>query len=364
MPPTRSSKTKGLQQEASEVPDIHPAREASTGAGWNDYLNWDLPEFTYQEGSSTEPPAPDPDWYTSDRTISTHKARHADDLGSTRDAANGISERNIDQSTGPEFYGLQGWYSSATQNLSSASSEANSPPRLADSTYSSYEQTSFGEANSKLQQPGGIQPWSPVSNRTELSSDETVPDLKLPSTEDAESVHDLSGSPSPQSAKETDRASAAARLAANKKRKIAHSVIEKNYRSRIKDGMAELRDCVPSTKKGRTSSLDSIKTELQLVDKAQQNHSSGKVATLSDAVEYVKSLELRNEALHGKLDIMQRRNDTLQRIALSKVDISNPPKDEGLEGIDQEEAVELAENDAAPSSRKRSKTSPSGRHRL
>jgi hypothetical protein len=41
------------------------------------------------------------------------------------------------------------------------------------------------------------------------------------------------------------------------KRKIVHSVIEKKYPSKIKDGIAELRYCVPSARKGRTSSLGS-----------------------------------------------------------------------------------------------------------
>jgi Helix-loop-helix DNA-binding domain len=84
-------------------------------------------------------------------------------------------------------------------------------------------------------------------------------------------------------------------LDANKKRKIAHSLFEKNYRSRIKDGMAELRHCVPSIRKGN-SSLESNTTETQVhADKAKQNHSFGKVATRSDAVQYMKSLELRTK---------------------------------------------------------------------
>jgi hypothetical protein len=109
-----------------------------------------------------------------------------------------------------------------------------------------------------------------------------------------------------------------AKLDASKKRKFAHSVIEKKYRSRIMDGMAELRHCVPSAARAR-SSFDSKRPKGQKVaDDATSNHSSGKVATLSDAVQYVRALELQNETLHGQLDVIQRRNHTLQKIALSK----------------------------------------------
>ena len=109
-----------------------------------------------------------------------------------------------------------------------------------------------------------------------------------------------------------------AKLDASKKRKKAHSVIEKHYRSKIKDAMAELRHCVPSTARVRSSCDSKRPKSRQAAAKATSNHSSRKVATLSDAVEYVKALEILNEALNGRLDIMQRRNHILQKIALSK----------------------------------------------
>jgi Helix-loop-helix DNA-binding domain len=363
MPHSRSYKPRAVQREDSEVPDIPQTRESSSGPGLNEYLNWDLPEFAYQEDSLAEMSAPDANWYASDRATYAQPTRNADAPDSTRDAAHNLSDTNFNQSSGAEFCGLQHWYSSATQHLSNAPSDANARPQLEDSAYSSCESTPFGEADTRSHQLTATLPWSPESSRGLASFDEALPQPKRSSTKEAESVKELENSLSPSSAEEIDRSSAASKMDANRKRKIAHSLIEKNYRSRIKDGMAELRDCVPSTWIGRTSSLDSSKTEPQDTAKAHQNHSSGKVATLSDAVQYVKSLELRNEALHGKLSVIRRRNYTLQKIALSKVDTSHPPEDEAFEELDTEEVLQLAERSTVPNSRKRSKTSPSGRHR-
>lgn len=120
----------------------------------------------------------------------------------------------------------------------------------------------------------------------------------------------------PSSAEENARINTV-KLDANKKRKIAHSVIEKNYHSRIVDGMAELRHCVPSTIRDRSPQDDGQSA----VEDAAPNHSSGKVAVLADAVQDVKAPSSQNEALHGQLKVMRRRNTALQHIALSKVDI-------------------------------------------
>jgi hypothetical protein len=341
MPHTRSHKQKVLQQENGQGGGSLQGRESSTD-GWSEYLNWELPEFAYREYSSVDTSAPHSTWYTNDRAIPDDSTRYAEGPDSKRDSANDLSDSNFDRSSGTEFCGLQHWYSSATQDLPSESSEANPRPQLADSDYTSYEPTSLGEADLNPHQSIGTPPWSPKSSHGEASLDEAPPPRKKSRIENAERIKQLEDSLSPSPPEEVDRASVAAKLDTNKKRKIAHSLIEKNYRSRIKHGMAELRHCVPSTRKG-TSSLESNMTETQVhADEAKQNHSSGKVATLSDAVRYVKSLELRNEALHGKLDVMQRRNDTLQKIALSKVDTITlskvdtitPPTDEAVDELE------------------------------
>jgi hypothetical protein len=342
MPHTRSHIQKLLQQTTGQVGGSLQVRESSTD-GWNEYLNWELPEFASREYSSVDTSAPHSTWYTNDRAIHDGSTHYAGGPDSKKDSINYLSVINFDRSSGAEFCGLQHWYSSATQDLPSESSEADARPQLADSAYMSYESTSLGEADLNPHQSFGTPPWPPKSSPGEASFDEATPPRKMSRMKNAERIKQLEDSFSPSPPKEVDRANAAAKLDTNKKRKIAHSLIEKNYRSRIKDGMAELRHCVPSTRKG-TSSLESNMTETQVhADEAKQSHSSGKMATLSDAVRYVKSLELRNEALHGKLDVMQRRNDTLQKIALSKVDMITPPTDEATDELEQEESGWFAE---------------------
>jgi hypothetical protein len=332
-----------------------PTMDSSTGPGWNEYFNWDLSESTNQEDCSTGTSGPDPTWDTSDGLTPVRPTLYTDGSVPTTDAVKDISDSSV--------CGLQPWYLSATQDLSSTSSEVSTRSQLADSAYSSYESISLGEAEQIPYQSTATLPRSPKQSRQVASFDESRPYQKSSRTSKAEVIEELDKSFSYSLTEESDRAGTGAKLDANKKRKIAHTVIEKNYRSRIKDGMAELRQCVPSTLKGRTSSLDSSRMESEHADKAQQSNSSGIVTTLSDAVQYVRSLKLRNEALDRRLDVMQKRNDTLQRIALSKLDTSLPPKDEAMEELDQEEPLPLAERSAVPKTRKRTKTSTSGRHR-
>ena len=134
-------------------------------------------------------------------------------------------------------------------------------------------------------------------------------------------TEELDDAPTLGSEVESERVSNA-KLADSKKRKIPHSVVEKKYRSRITDGMAELRHCIPSAARVRSSCGLKRPKGQQAADTATSNHSSEKVATLTDAVQYVRALELQKRALHGQLDVMQRRNHTLQKIALSKYEPS------------------------------------------
>jgi hypothetical protein len=152
-------------------------------------------------------------------------------------------------------------------------------------------------------------------------------------------IEELEEPPTPSSAKEYEQISNV-KVDANKRRKIAHSVVEKKYRFRIKEGMAELRQCVPSTLK-HSSSADSGLVEGQpLTENLSQNSPSGKVAILSDAVHYMKALTHRNEALHAQLGVMQQRNNTLQKIALSKVDTNAPTTKAGIDEPEQD-GIEL-----------------------
>lgn len=107
-----------------------------------------------------------------------------------------------------------------------------------------------------------------------------------------------------------------------KRCKIAHSVVERNYRSRISDGMAELRHCVPRRPHDGSCAASTYPEGPLAAESITENHASGKVGILSNAVQYVKTLKVQNEALHKELDILRLRENTLQMIALSKVDVS------------------------------------------
>jgi hypothetical protein len=53
-------------------------------------------------------------------------------------------------------------------------------------------------------------------------------------------------------------------------------------------------------------------------------------------VQYVKSLGLQEEAMHGQLDLMQRRNSTLQKVALLKIDTNTLAIQMSIEETDEE----------------------------
>ena len=308
MPHTRAARLKALK-EASDLRDMLQLHDTSTNPGWNDYLDWDLPGVTYQPDSSS--------WFPGEgATTVDNPPFFADAHSSTIIDSNGALDINYARTSSTNFCGLQPWYSTATRDLSSASPTTTTQPQLSSSALTSYDSTSFDEQVQPADPIYGGHPWSLKLSRRHSSLDDEIDPRKSSNAQDIEQADDLEEHPSPSSEEENERISVA-KSAAHKKRKIAHSVIEKNYRCRIKDGMAELRHCVPHREKGRRS----IDTEgHSIAGDAGSNHSSGKVAILSDAVQYVKALERQNEALHGQLDVMQRRNNTLQKIALSKVD--------------------------------------------
>lgn len=281
--------------------------------GWNDYLDWDLPDLTYQGDASA--------WSPSEGAVGDRAPSFADAESPIADAADDLSDVKYRRLANSELCGLRPRYSTGTQDLSSITLAVITRPRLSSSKFTSYESTSLDNESQPADQTYGSQLWLPKINHPPTSSiDGALP--RIPSdgaaSSHAKELRDLSSFSS------EDENGRRATIDANKKRKIAHSVIEKKYRSRIKNGMTELRLCVPSTITG-PASLDSQRPGGQpAAEGVTPTHSSGKLTTLCDAVQYVKSLELQNEVLHGKLDVMQRRNKALQRIALSKVNTNKP----------------------------------------
>lgn len=328
MPHTRAARLAALKQ-AAEAREMLQMQNTDIDTGWNDHLDWDLPGLTYRadllacfpiEGAAAlQPPFVD------------------DTQSATVDVSNSLPEASNNTISKTNFCGLQDWYSTGTQGLASISSVVETRPRLSGSNYTSYESTLLSEDSRPAEQAHSSQPWSPKTSR-QLSSlgGGAFPPL-LSHGPATNLTRELEGLQSPSSGDENEERDTA-RVNANKKRKTAHSIIEKNYRYRIMEGMAELRHCVPLSAKD-SFSVDSKPSESQQApEDVTPSRSSGKVATLTDAVQYVKLLELRNKALHRQLDVMQRRNDTLQKIALSKVDTNMPVTHMYMDETDEETA--------------------------
>jgi hypothetical protein len=327
MPHTRVARFRALK-EAAEFRDMLQMQDSTLMIGWNDYLDRDLLVSTYPPDSLA--------WFPSEGVASGQPLFFTVTQPPTTDAANDLPESNSEKASNLDFCGLQSWYSTGIKEFSAASITAITPSQLSENEFDSYISTSLDEESQPTDRSYGSQPLSPnISRQLSSVSDGAFARIQVNSS----TVH-LTQEPDEalsHSSEDEDARRNAARINVNKKRKIAHSAIEKNYRSRIKDGMAELRYCVPLTTRSRPS-LDSERPRSrQGADNAAPNHSSRKLATLSDAVQYVKSLELEHEALHGRLDVMQRRNNTLQKIALSKADTNTPATLRTMEGIGKTE---------------------------
>jgi Helix-loop-helix DNA-binding domain len=346
MPHTRAARLAALK-EASESREMFQMQNSTLNIGWDDFLDWDMPVLTHHPHYLA--------WFLNEGVASDQPQVLTDTQSFTADAATCLPEPNHEHMSNSNFCGLQPWYSSEMQEFSSVSSAATTRPQLSRSEFDSFRSNSFDEESQAEDSSYGSHTLSPNIDR-QLSS---VSDGVFPRTPSDSLGIDLTEEPdeppSRSSEDETVLRRDTARVDANKKRKIAHRVIEKNYRSRIKDCMVQLRDCVPSTAKSRSSLESKRPGSQQGAEDTALNRSSGKVATLSDAVQYVKSLELQNEALHGRLDVMQRRNNTLQKIALSKVHTNAPAMTISVEELDEEDVQGNREGGKNKHARKRSK---------
>ena len=332
-------------KEAAESGDILQTQNPGPNSSWDDYLEWSQPRLAYEDSFA---------WYPSEGAVTDQSQFYNDTQCLIANSINDIPESRSDKTSKSNFCGLQPWYFKVMQDFSPISPPATILPQLVGGKAISYESSSLDEESQLADQRYENESCSPKTSRQLCSvSDDGYP--RTPS--DGASIdltEELDDHPSP-SEDEKDRCKIA-RVNANKKRKIAHSVIEKKYRSRINDSMAELRHCIPSTAKGGAS-LDSKRSfSEQGPDDVIQNRSSGKVATLLDAVHYIQELELENEAFHGKIDVIQRQNKTLQKIALYKIntnalpiimddmDIDEECAEQDMEGGDNEQASNRRKN--------------------
>jgi len=307
MPHTRAARLRALK-EAAECGNIQQPSHSATNIGWNDYLGWDLPGLTYQPDASA--------WYPSEK-MTIDQTLFFGDIETPTAAANSLPDIIFGPSSTTDFCGLQPWYSTLAQDLPSITPAIIDPPPCSGSEYTPYESTSLDEDNKPAHRRYNSQTRPLKIIRQTSSFSDEVCSQKSSKEPAIDFTEELDDAPILDSEVESDQVSNA-KLDVSKKRKMAHSVIEKKYRSRITDEMTKLRHCVPSAARARSSFHSKHPKGQKAADDATSNHSSGKVATLSDAVQYVRALELQNEALHGQLDVMQRRNHTLEKIVLSK----------------------------------------------
>jgi hypothetical protein len=342
--PEEQSSQSSLFDEADSVPTLAPQQfdYPEYDAAWNTYLDWDLPDAAYQDYSMTVLPNGRPDGYDHEFTceqIATQKSQWPATIDapksapSTRPALGNTSVQASCSTTQPtpnlNFENLN-YFTEATP--------------LGDEFFqvgfsgNSYDLDSF-EDTGAVETDAHFWPQTSstsVQSLKEPSEDEPpkVQPIGFTSAKHAASVVRVVPSYAPKSVSSTE---------VNEKRKLAHSIIEKNYRSRISTGMAELRECVPIA----------LDTEDALL-----NQSSRKISVLADAVQYVKTLQLRNRSLTDTMDNLRRRNDLLQKIALSKIGPKNPASQETINTLAQEELQASAEPFSDLKARKRIKKSP------
>lgn len=308
MPHTRAAQLRALQV-AAECAKLQQILHNTTNIGWNDYVSRDLPGLTYQSDGMA--------WYPSEE-ITFDQNLLFQDIQTSTVKTNALPESINGPSSTSEFYDTQLWNLIPTQESLSVTTPAVSILQPCPETkYTSYKSNPINKDSRPAHEISRVQTLPPKSILQTSSLEDKDYSRKSsakPALELTDEFCDISNLGTDLKSQRVSNAN----MDAGKKRKLAHSVIEKHYRSKIKDAMAELRHCVPSAARVR-SSYDSKRSKRQeAAENASSDHSSKKVAILSDAVEYVKALEVLNEALHGRLDVMQRRNHTLQKIALSK----------------------------------------------
>ena len=211
-------------------------------------------------------------------------------------------------------------------------------PRLPRSTYSSSGSDFLGPAYEVTGAANDLRFSAPAISSFEISIG-PVPLLppEIYSAVDAEAIKAVQ-----DFAPEIKRSSGHILASLSKNQKLAHSLVERNYRSRITSGLAELRHCVPRTNGHDLSHNSNYVDGLGSTQDSQQSHSSGKAAILTDAVHYIKALEHQSRLWSKHLSILQRRHDVLQKIALAKIGPNTFPGTTSHE-LDKEGAQPLPE---------------------
>lgn len=302
--------------------------------GWGLGSDWDLQNIPLQENALSTPQAPNSSLYATDMA-NTDSIAISTDLWSSIEATSEDTSYSVTQTPlSTEFNGCQPTYStqppaySNVQNgipLSFQNSDQFSmsgPTSVArqktkgNTTISLSSQDSYGSSVSRstgatsqdTNDTGGLdtilQPrLSPEEQTWDEQDDWAL--AEAPLTTVTENAGLLETSLRPTRLQTGNRTKAQMR----ENRKSVHRMIEKKYRSRISSGLAELRDCVPKQVQIVDEALETNpKPGMLHKSCADQTQSSAKVTTLTDAVLYIKELELNNGMLHDSLDLLQRRH--------------------------------------------------------
>lgn len=115
-----------------------------------------------------------------------------------------------------------------------------------------------------------------------------------------------------------------------KPRRKAHNAIERRYRIRLNEKIAELRDSIPSLRVTPRSPSDGNSKD-ELIGSA---HKVNKANVLEKATEYIKSLEMCNRRLQEELNrIVSLSRNSISNFQMQPVPISYPMMENGYAGI-------------------------------
>ena len=82
-----------------------------------------------------------------------------------------------------------------------------------------------------------------------------------------------------------------------RKKKSAHSAVEKRYRSNLNIKIAELKECIPHLRTAQPRLPNSSLGPIKDLERTQYSSPMKKMTILTDAAQYIKSLEIQTNYL-------------------------------------------------------------------
>lgn len=189
------------------------------------------------------------DWLLGEGTATDQPHFFIDTQSPKADATNGLPDCNSEKTWHLTCCDLQPWYSSGIQEFSPLSPIATARPQLSGNESSSYTSTLLDEESQPRDQSYSSPAWSHNISR-QLSSMSDGAFARIPSNSPTIDLTQELDSSLSHSSKAKELRCNTGGIDVSKKQKITHSVVDRNYRSRMQDGMVELRHCVPLTARG------------------------------------------------------------------------------------------------------------------